>query len=477
MSELKLRKLYLYDMSCIIHSGSKSSRSRKWNYRGVPTGGLNMFLTYMISDMKAMRDVKEYVIAPCFDSWTSTGLRRKQYSGYKQPRDKRSEIAAAMDKVVSQDDIIIAIIDRWCKEIAYLLHENGIEVSEGVDAPELLRLLEQIDTNIADTLFEPPTISGEEVKCVVSMMSNLSDNGKSAEVQVSNEADGTGSGYYMINHRLFPKNKWKSIPMQTKEIVALDYSVSIQLEIAKELSSYMGVRWYEFEGIEADDIIYSFVAKYPNTRTLIRSSDSDLYDCFLCNTDLDIWSVNGREELNVAANKRGVLFHKTFDGCVSDNVPDISRECAPYRQLVYDAMVRGEFNPYMVKAGGKLNIEPLLNIGVPAEYAEKIALNVYLVYPFIVDMEAEYTNINLDNLADILSGLRMKRTLARLGRSMMTSRQMNEYLESKAKRLPDFFKEWLGSSLYIDSTNESADNSEVVDVAQVDRMLNIMNNI
>ena len=66
----------------------------------------------------------------------------------------------------------------------------------------------------------------------------------------------------------------------------LDQELIVQFPIAREFLDACGIRRYECEGIEADDIIGSFAKAHPQVHTTILTSDRDLLQLIDDTTDV-----------------------------------------------------------------------------------------------------------------------------------------------------------------------------------------------
>lgn len=86
------RKVYIYDASAIIFSGATAKRSRHWNTKYFPTGGLYSIFQRVFSDMAQIEKDKsrkadgepEDLIIICFD--TKENIRRDRFPDYKATR-------------------------------------------------------------------------------------------------------------------------------------------------------------------------------------------------------------------------------------------------------------------------------------------------------------------------------------------------------------------------------------------------------
>lgn len=101
----EVETIIVYDVSAIIYVGAKSYRQQKWNYKGIPTGGLYTFLTYLTSDIKRGKNT---AIVLCFDSPRSESLRAKMYSDYKANRNS-SYINSEDYDISNIDDIKVKL--------------------------------------------------------------------------------------------------------------------------------------------------------------------------------------------------------------------------------------------------------------------------------------------------------------------------------------------------------------------------------
>ncbi len=104
-----------------------------------------------------------------------------------------------------------------------------------------------------------------------------------------------------------------------------------QFDILKDLLKRMNIKFFEFDGDEADDIIGSFTKKY-DTKNIVLSADKDLLQ--LINANTEVWlTKKGVSEIDVMTEatlleKMGVKPYqiielKSLMGDSSDNIPGV----------------------------------------------------------------------------------------------------------------------------------------------------------
>lgn len=187
---------------------------------------------------------------------------------------------------------------------------------------------------------------------------------------------------------------WRSLPSGNRESIALKMSTILQTNLVDDILNDIGVTVLQGDGIEADDIIYSVVAAYPNTKIIIKADDHDLADCKLLNKNVVFSGCTTKSTINNVPV--GELIRKVSHGCNSDCIPSISH--IPETQIVLQAMSEGLLNPYEIKVGYNLSVQPLLNLNIPQGVAEIIARNIYLVYPFLCQVNLKPQNIDIQKL-------------------------------------------------------------------------------
>ena len=112
----------------------------------------------------------------------------------------------------------------------------------------------------------------------------------------------------------------------------LDQELIVQFPIAREFLDACGVKRYECEGIEADDIIGSFVSAHPEVAITILSSDRDLLqlidettDVLLMKKGISEMQLMNVQELQAAYGLRPeqIVDLKALMGDSADNIPGV----------------------------------------------------------------------------------------------------------------------------------------------------------
>ncbi|MFR6488501.1 MAG: DNA polymerase I [Clostridium sp.] len=112
----------------------------------------------------------------------------------------------------------------------------------------------------------------------------------------------------------------------------LDQELIVQFPIAREFLDAYGMKRYECEGIEADDIIGSMAKKYPDVEIHILSSDRDLLQLIDPTTDVYLMKkgITEMEVLDEAKLKEAmgivpsqIIDLKALMGDTADNIPGV----------------------------------------------------------------------------------------------------------------------------------------------------------
>lgn len=113
---------------------------------------------------------------------------------------------------------------------------------------------------------------------------------------------------------------------------ALDQELIVQFPIAREFLDAYGMKRYECEGIEADDIIGSMAKKYPDVEIHILSSDRDLLQLIDPTTDVYLMKkgITEMEVMDEAKLKEAmgivpsqIIDLKALMGDTADNIPGV----------------------------------------------------------------------------------------------------------------------------------------------------------
>ena len=112
----------------------------------------------------------------------------------------------------------------------------------------------------------------------------------------------------------------------------LDQELIVQFPIAREFLDAYGMKRYECEGIEADDIIGSMAKKYPDVEIHILSSDRDLLQLIDPTTDVYLMKkgITEMEVMDEAKLKEAmgivpsqIIDLKALMGDTADNIPGV----------------------------------------------------------------------------------------------------------------------------------------------------------
>ena len=112
----------------------------------------------------------------------------------------------------------------------------------------------------------------------------------------------------------------------------LDQELIVQFPIAREFLDAYGMKRYECEGIEADDIIGSMAKKYPDVEIHILSSDRDLLQLIDPTTDVYLMKkgITEMEVMDEAKLKESmgivpsqIIDLKALMGDTADNIPGV----------------------------------------------------------------------------------------------------------------------------------------------------------
>ncbi|MCR0263158.1 DNA polymerase I [[Clostridium] innocuum] len=112
----------------------------------------------------------------------------------------------------------------------------------------------------------------------------------------------------------------------------LDQELIVQFPIAREFLDAYGMKRYECEGIEADDIIGSMAKKYPDVEIHILSSDRDLLQLIDSTTDVYLMKkgITEMEVMDEAKLKEAmgivpsqIIDLKALMGDTADNIPGV----------------------------------------------------------------------------------------------------------------------------------------------------------
>lgn len=112
----------------------------------------------------------------------------------------------------------------------------------------------------------------------------------------------------------------------------LDQELIVQFPIAREFLDACGIRRYECEGIEADDIIGSFAKAHPQVHTTILTSDRDLLQLIDDTTDVLLMKkgISEMQRMDAAALEEAyglrpaqIIDLKALMGDTADNIPGV----------------------------------------------------------------------------------------------------------------------------------------------------------
>lgn len=143
MNRTEEHTIYLYDMSAIINSGTKSNtggdkQKRFYNFNTFPTGGLYSFNSWLISDYKEAKDGDMFIA--CFDGTFNKLQRKLWYPDYKGNRmikgiDDVTETSKTRDELIEEldEESYVKFVERKAvsMQLAFLrmiLPEMGVNV-------------------------------------------------------------------------------------------------------------------------------------------------------------------------------------------------------------------------------------------------------------------------------------------------------------------------------------------------------------
>ena len=245
--------------------------------------------------------------------------------------------------------------------------------------------------------------------------------------------------------------------------------LKIQFSVAKEVISAMGLKWYEIDNYEADDIIGTF-SKYCDHNDIkgtIISSDKDLLQ--LLNEDVDIKLLKQKDYIRY--NEKtffeeyqikpiNIIDLKAIQGDPSDNIPGVKGigEKGALKLLQEYKTLDGIYEN-IDKITGKTK-EKLINDKESAYFSYEIA-TIYKDVPLEINLEdTKYLGPNIEKLNELYEELEFYSLLKKVPKEVkevtyqivedVNTLNINEpyslYLETKG--LSYFDNEPLGVSLY-----------------------------
>jgi len=245
--------------------------------------------------------------------------------------------------------------------------------------------------------------------------------------------------------------------------------LKLQFPVAKEIISAMGLKWYEIDNYEADDIIGTF-SKYCDHNDIkgtIISSDKDLLQ--LLNEDVDIKLLKQKDYIRY--NEKtffeeyqikpiNIIDLKAIQGDPSDNIPGVKGigEKGALKLLQEYKTLDGIYEN-IDKITGKTK-EKLINDKESAYFSYEIA-TIYKDVPLEINLEdTKYLGPNIEKLNELYEELEFYSLLKKVPKEVkevtyqivedINTLNINEpyslYLETKG--LSYFDNEPLGVSLY-----------------------------
>ena len=245
--------------------------------------------------------------------------------------------------------------------------------------------------------------------------------------------------------------------------------LKIQFPVAKEVISAMGLKWYEIDNYEADDIIGTF-SKYCDHNDIkgtIISSDKDLLQ--LLNEDVDIKLLKQKDYIRY--NEKtffeeyqikpiNIIDLKAIQGDPSDNIPGVKGigEKGALKLLQEYKTLDGIYEN-IDKITGKTK-EKLINDKESAYFSYEIA-TIYKDVPLEINLEdTKYLGPNIEKLNELYEELEFYSLLKKVPKEVkevtyqiiedISTLNINEsyslYLETKGSSY--FDNEPLGVSLY-----------------------------
>jgi len=245
--------------------------------------------------------------------------------------------------------------------------------------------------------------------------------------------------------------------------------LKIQFPVAKEVISAMGLKWYEIDNYEADDIIGTF-SKYCDHNDIkgtIISSDKDLLQ--LLNEDVDIKLLKQKDYIRY--NEKtffeeyqikpiNIIDLKAIQGDPSDNIPGVKGigEKGALKLLQEYKTLDGIYEN-IDKISGKTK-EKLINDKESAYFSYEIA-TIYKDVPLEINLEdTKYLGPNIEKLNELYEELEFYSLLKKVPKEVkevtyqivedISTLNINEpyslYLETKGSSY--FDNEPLGVSLY-----------------------------
>lgn len=236
--------------------------------------------------------------------------------------------------------------------------------------------------------------------------------------------------------------------------------VGLQFEYLLDTLDKLGIAKIEKDTYEADDLIYSLVASFPEEDFLIRADDSDLRDTMLINPRIQMKSVVGRGEIYPA--KQSMIYNKICYGDLSDNYPGISIKG---RAVMSELFSR---DPNII-----LGVYPDLRLVQELaegsnEVVEEIARNIFLATPKLIKIdEIPVTNLNESEMELILNALGCKSILKRglnKERDYSSPKVKEEMIKLSSKVSPELRQSLLSKN----KRRDSVVKEEVIEEPTVD---------
>ena len=212
--------------------------------------------------------------------------------------------------------------------------------------------------------------------------------------------------------------------------------LKLQYDVIEEALKDAGVLVAKVDGLEADDLMYSFAYKFPNEDVIIRADDGDLDDTKLFCSKASIQSVSGRESIRMGDN---VIISKILNGDLKDNIKALPNDIVCKSQVM-NWYLSGELNIFDTT----LTYDRLLKYGLDPDFTKALYKNIFLKAPKIIDVgEIKDTVVNKDSLRKLFSIFSLQNFLKSSNMTKDTSEDVSnkfiEYLSRLDSDVRDFF--------------------------------------
>lgn len=234
--------------------------------------------------------------------------------------------------------------------------------------------------------------------------------------------------------------------------------LAMQLPYAKEAVSLLGIKIFEKEGFEADDILGTLArqAEENETKCRIVTGDRDSLQLVSEYTSVNIAST-GKDDLFTPREiyeKYGVEPKKLIDikslmGDTSDNIPGVSgigEKTAV--KLVFEYGTLDEIYEKIDEIGVSASVKEKLKNGKDSAYMSRELAEIYTYVPDVDITNAEMAEIDREKLTELFTKLEFQRLIKTFGLDEPTMEQMQEKLikeitsykkasSSKRKKIPE----------------------------------------